>query len=91
MRGEIFVVSALKNDGCEPRLGLAVAKRIVPHAVDRNYFKRQIRAVYHPASSRLCGFDIVVRLRSAYPKTAARGAREELAGLFRAVERCRES
>ncbi len=91
MRGERFVVSAIRNGGEQARLGLAVGKRIVPNAVDRNYFKRQIRAVYHPASSRLSGFDIVVRLRSAYPKSVARSAREELAGLFSAVERCRES
>ncbi|MBA2352902.1 MAG: ribonuclease P protein component [Burkholderiales bacterium] len=91
LRGQRFVVSAIQNGDCEARLGMAVGKKIIPQAVDRNYFKRQIRAVYHPVSSRLHGFDIVVRLRCTYPKSVARQAREELAGLLTAVERCRES
>ena len=34
------------NETGQARLGLAIAKKAIPHAVDRNAIKRQIRAVF---------------------------------------------
>ena len=34
------------NESGQARLGLAIAKKTIPHAVDRNAIKRQIREVF---------------------------------------------
>ncbi|MBT8141283.1 MAG: ribonuclease P protein component [Gammaproteobacteria bacterium] len=52
----------LANDQGHARLGLAIAKRGVPHAVDRNAIKRQVREAFRLHSD-LPAVDIVALTR----------------------------
>jgi ribonuclease P protein component len=45
------------------RLGLAVSKKALRRAVDRNRMKRQIREAFRQRRARLAGQDIVVMVR----------------------------
>lgn len=47
------------------RLGLAVARRRIAHAVARNRFKRIVRESFRAHQARLAGLDIVVLPRAA--------------------------
>lgn len=65
----LVTVLARENGGREARLGLAVARRRIPGAVQRNLFKRIVRERFRIHRDRLGGHDIVVM-----PKPAAGGA-----------------
>ena len=52
------------NEQGESRLGLAIAKRAVPNAVDRNAIKRQIREVFR-LHDNLPAMDIVALTRKS--------------------------
>jgi len=52
-----------KNDQAFPRLGLAIAKKQLNLAVDRNRVKRLIRESFREQSSELSSVDIVVMAR----------------------------
>ena len=54
---------AKDNEGAEPRLGLAVAKKQVRLAVDRNRIKRVIRDSFRCHRQLLVGLDLVVLAR----------------------------
>lgn len=58
-----FTVLYCSNDLGYPRLGLAIAKRNVRLAVQRNRLKRIIRESFQAARPRLSGVDIVVMAR----------------------------
>ena len=55
--------------GQSARLGLAVSRKVLPRAVDRNRVKRVIRESFRAQLSALAGADVVVMARMA-----ARGA-----------------
>ncbi len=56
-----LVVSS--GDSSESRLGLAVPKKAVPRAVDRNRIKRQIRESFRTRRSGFPAMDIVILAR----------------------------
>jgi ribonuclease P protein component len=66
---DCFTVIAAANDGNNPRLGLAIAKRRAPRAVDRNRIKRIVRESFRHHAADLPAVDIVVLAR---PGTAYR-------------------
>lgn len=75
-----FTVLYCRNDLGYSRLGLAIAKRHIRLAVQRNRLKRVIRESFRAASSELDSFDVVVLARS--------GARNmENAKLFESLRR----
>lgn len=76
----LVTVLARDNGGQEARLGLAVARRRIPRAVERNLFKRIVRERFRMYRDRLGGHDIVVM-----PKPAAAGA--ERAALRASIDR----
>ncbi len=55
-----FTVLATQNDCEHPRLGLAIAKKHIRRAVDRNRIKRQIRESFRLYKATLPPIDIVV-------------------------------
>ena len=55
-----FTVLYLHNDVQNARLGMAVAKKVLKRAVDRNLVKRQIRESFRRHLDDLAGFDLVV-------------------------------
>ena len=56
------------NGMSHPRLGLAVARRVVPLAVNRHRLKRRIRESFRHNAERLGGLDIVVLARPGVEK-----------------------
>jgi ribonuclease P protein component len=60
---DFTLLSAARPDS-PGRLGLAVSKKQLRRAVDRNRFKRLIRETYRHRHSELTGRDIVVMVRS---------------------------
>jgi len=57
----MYSVGAQKNT--EPDLGIAVAKKLVRHAVDRNRLKRMIRELVWAAQATTLNNDVVVKLK----------------------------
>ncbi|WP_236638665.1 MULTISPECIES: ribonuclease P protein component [unclassified Polynucleobacter] len=49
--------------GAKPDLGIAVAKKLVKRAVDRNRLKRMIRELIWSAQSTTLNKDVVVKLK----------------------------
>jgi len=49
--------------GAQPRLGLAVSRRVAPRAVDRNRIRRQVRETFRQARPGLVAADFVVLAR----------------------------
>ena len=67
-----------------PRLGLVVAKRFVPLAVDRNALKRKVRERFRRVRADLPAVDVIVRLRSRPPAAVSAG---DVAALFGKMQR----
>ncbi|MEW5057447.1 ribonuclease P protein component [Cycloclasticus sp. 46_83_sub15_T18] len=76
----IFTVLAKKNDHSGARLGLAIAKKSVKKANQRNCIKRIVRETFRREKESLSDYDFVVLCRHK----AAQANKEELA---RAIKR----
>ena len=59
----LFTVLYRRNGLGYPRLGLAIAKRQVRYAVERNRLKRLIRESFRSAKQQLSDLDIVIMAR----------------------------
>jgi ribonuclease P protein component len=66
---DILSANVIANSLPHPRLGLSVAARVLPTAVARNRFKRQVRESFRSAQRTLPAVDCVITARAA-----ARGA-----------------
>ena len=51
------------QNGAEPDLGIAVAKKLVKRAVDRNRLKRMIREIVWTAQATAFNNDVVLKLK----------------------------
>ncbi len=60
-----FTVLALGNGGSRARLGLAVARKHLRRAVDRNRVKRRVRESFRRHQRALGGLDVVVMTRAS--------------------------
>ena len=58
-----FTLLAINSDYNHPRLGLAIAKKIIRKAVHRNAIKRTVRESFRLEQQRLGAVDIVVLVR----------------------------
>jgi ribonuclease P protein component len=58
-----FTLLAIKNDFDHPRLGLAIAKKIIKKAVHRNMIKRAVRESFRIQQDSFGNLDIVVLAR----------------------------
>jgi ribonuclease P protein component len=58
-----FTLLAIKNDFDHPRLGLAIAKKNIKKAVNRNMIKRAVRENFRIQQENLGNIDIVVLAR----------------------------
>jgi len=70
------------NDTAQPRLGLAVPKKIAAHANDRNRIKRHIRESYRQHQHQLPAVDIVILARGGSPQAQAQELRDILQRLW---------
>jgi ribonuclease P protein component len=60
----LFTVLARTNEGGAARLGLAVSRKAINRAIDRNRVKRLVRQSFRHQKTRLQGLDLVVMARS---------------------------
>jgi ribonuclease P protein component len=60
-----FTILARPNGQSQARLGLAIAKKNIRKASDRNRIKRFIRESFRISQSELAGLDLVVMARNA--------------------------
>ncbi len=60
---EYFTLLAIKNDYDHPRLGLAIAKKNIKRAVDRNIIKRTVRENFRSQQQKIGNIDVVVLAR----------------------------
>lgn len=73
------------NETGQPRLGLAVAKKIVPHSVDRNRIKRQIRESFRHHQQVLPAVDIVLLTRPGCRQADGEQLRQTLERLWNRI------
>ena len=62
---EYFTLLAIENHCRHGRLGFAIARRRIPHAVKRNTIKRVARESFRQRGDELAGLDIVVIAKNA--------------------------
>ena len=82
LRGASVVLNAVEGHGTAARLGIALTRRMVPDAVDRNRLKRIIRDEFRRHGVKNRGIDCVVALRKPFDPGLASALREELRQLF---------
>lgn len=58
-----FTLLATKNAYAHPRIGLAIAKKVIKRAVDRNTLKRTVRENFRLQQHMITNLDIVVLAR----------------------------
>lgn len=78
----LFSAVARGNDVQQPRLGLAVARKAVPHATVRNRIKRQIRESFRANQHRLPSLDLVILPRPSAGKAPNHELRLQLDKLW---------
>jgi ribonuclease P protein component len=72
-----------------PRLGLAIARKTLPRAVDRNRIKRLVRDDFRHNQQRLPAADLVIYGQSGLDKADAAQIRQTLAEFWlKVIERC---
>jgi ribonuclease P protein component len=75
---DCFTVLARRNAASPGRLGLAIAKKHLRRAVDRNLVKRLIRETFRLVRADLVGYDVVVLARAGAARRSRRQLRESL-------------
>jgi len=63
-----FKVFFVPNEESNARLGIIASKKTLPSAVDRNSIKRIIRETFRQHNIKARQVDLVVMVRSAYPR-----------------------
>lgn len=80
-----FLFLAISNGKSKSRLGLVVAKKNIPTAVQRNRIKRQIREAFRSDMELADGLDIVVLVRRDADKLDNRQLSDKLVPLFQDI------
>ena len=78
-----FLMLAISNDRVNSRLGLVIAKKHVPLAVQRNRLKRLIRNAFRLNSNLLTSLDLVVLARKDADRLDNKQLTEALLTLWR--------
>jgi len=88
LSNNIFVVLLRpSNETTTPRLGLAIPKRYVQRAVDRNLIRRKIRESFRIKCRSLPNVDIVVLVRKKPSDMSRQFLRNEIITLWKRVEK----
>ena len=81
-RGALAVVHAVAGAPGRSRLGIALTRRLVPSAVERNRVRRIVREVFRRHALKNAGIDCVVALRTKWPADDGEMLARELTALF---------
>lgn len=81
-----FLVLATSNDRSTSRLGLVIAKKHIPLAVQRNKIKRLLRNAFRLNSELLSNLDLVVLARKDADKLANNQLTETVVALWRKID-----
>ena len=73
------------NNQQSSKLGLAVAKKQIPLAVDRNRIKRLVRESFRNNHNKLCSIDVVVMVRNKALKIDNLQLRQQLDNLWKKI------
>jgi ribonuclease P protein component len=82
VRGRLVVIHVVPGRSEASRLGIALTRRLVPAALERNRVKRIAREVFRRHPLKAAGLDCVIALRERFDATQAQALRDELAQLF---------
>jgi ribonuclease P protein component len=82
LRGEAIVVHAAEGRPGASRLGVALTRRLVPSAVDRNLAKRVLREIFRRHPLKHAGLDCVITLRQPFRADSAAAIRAEATRFF---------
>lgn len=87
-----LTILATANGLDHPRLGLAIARKHVRRAVDRNRIKRQVRETFRTTQDAIGPLDVVVLARPGAQRLTAAELRTALETLWRELaHRCANS
>jgi ribonuclease P protein component len=78
-----FRLHWLPETGLPARLGLAIAKRYVKRAVDRNRLKRHAREAFRHSAAEVHGIDFIIYAKGVADDVDGNALQRELAELFR--------
>jgi ribonuclease P protein component len=82
IRGHFTVIHAAPGNDNVARLGIALTRRLVPSAVERNLVKRLVRETFRRHAARGLGLDCVVTLRERFDASHACPIVAEVRGLL---------
>ena len=82
MRGRLAVLHVIPGRHDISRLGVALTRRLVPSALERNRVKRLARELFRRHPLKRSGLDCVVAFRERFDEAQLPALREELAQLF---------
>ena len=82
LRGRLAVLHIVPGQVSTSRLGIALTRRLVPAAHDRNRVKRLARDLFRRHALKRSGLDCVVALRERFDDAQVPMMREELTQLF---------
>jgi ribonuclease P protein component len=82
LRGSAIIINVTEGRAGTTRLGIALTRRLVPLASERNRVKRLVREVFRRHEVKSRGLDCVVALRKPFDASAAPALAEELRKLL---------
>jgi ribonuclease P protein component len=82
LRGRFAIIHVATAPSEASRLGIALTRRLVPEAVDRNRVKRLVRETFRRHAAKHAGFDCVVALRGRFDRADEGQLVSEIRGLL---------
>jgi ribonuclease P protein component len=82
LRGQLAVLHAAAGLPGRSRLGIALTRRLVASAVDRNRIRRLVREAFRRHALKIAGMDCVVTLRAPFARPQAAALAREVGALF---------
>ena len=82
LRGQYAVLHVGKSPGAASRLGIALTRKMIPHAVERNRVRRLVRETFRRHVAKQLPVDCVLTLRQSISRTELAPLRAELVTLL---------